>query len=387
MDRADAILEAVQRTYDAAVSPDAWPSALEAITDTARGLRGFLVVENRLQQRVELCLLARHDPVHVERFAAAAEAGMLPSWISGIGVGRAVRSSAMQTDRDYARSDFYNEVVRRNGCYHGAVAQVSDTPTHRGVLSLCRARGWDDYGDEDVAALQVVLPHLTRALQLRERIGDADLRAADAEAVLDRLDAGVILADAGARPIRLNRRAEAIIAQTDGLSSGLAGLAAALPEETRRLQHAIALAAAVGAAVAGLDAASRVASAGTRMQVSRPSGRCPLLVTVIPIRGAVAEGRRRPAPQVAIFVTDPDRVDVPAAASLQERFGLTAAEAAFAVEIGCGDGLQAVAERLSIARSTARTHLARIFDKTGTSRQAELVRLLMRCDQPMLRDG
>ncbi|HMG49413.1 MAG TPA: helix-turn-helix transcriptional regulator, partial [Inquilinus sp.] len=197
---------------------------------------------------------------------------------------------------------------------------------------------------------------------------------------------GVILADAGARPIRLNRRAEAIIAQTDGLSSGPTGLAAALPEETRRLQHAIALAAAVGAAVAGLDAVSRAATAGTRMQVSRPSGRCPLLVTVIPIRGAVAEGHRRPAPQVAIFVTDPDRVDIPAAALLQERFGLTAAEAAFAVEIGRGDGLQAVAERLSIARSTARTHLARIFDKTGASRQAELVRLLMRCDQPMLRE-
>jgi DNA-binding CsgD family transcriptional regulator/PAS domain-containing protein len=385
MDRADAILEAVQRTYDAALSPEAWPGALEAITDTAHGLRGFLVVENRLQQRMDLCLLARHDPVHLDRFAAAAEAGMLPTWIGRIGVGRAVRSSAMHADGDFARSDFYNEVVRRNGCYHGAVAQVADTPTHRGVITLCRAQGWEDYGDDDVAALQALLPHLVRALQMRERLGDADLRAADAEAVLDRLDAGVILADAEAHPIHLNRRAEAIIALADGLSSGPTGLATALPDETRRLRRAVALAAAAGTASAGLGAANHAAAAGTWMQVSRLSGRRPLLVTVIPIRDAAAEGHR-PARRVTIFITDPDRAGIPAASLLRERFGLTEAEAALAVEIGRGDGLQAVAERLSIARSTARTHLARVFDKTGTNRQAKLVRLLMRCEQPLLRD-
>jgi DNA-binding CsgD family transcriptional regulator len=43
-----------------------------------------------------------------------------------------------------------------------------------------------------------------------------------------------------------------------------------------------------------------------------------------------------------------------------------------------GDGIQAGADRLSISRAIARTHLSRVFQKTGTGRQAELVRLLMR---------
>jgi DNA-binding CsgD family transcriptional regulator len=43
-----------------------------------------------------------------------------------------------------------------------------------------------------------------------------------------------------------------------------------------------------------------------------------------------------------------------------------------------GDGIQACADRLGITRATARTHLAHIFRKTGTNRQAELVRLLSR---------
>ena len=84
----------------------------------------------------------------------------------------------------------------------------------------------------------------------------------------------------------------------------------------------------------------------------------------------------------AIFLSDPDRPGTSTAAVLRELFGLTVAEVA--VQIGRGEGLRAAADRLSIVESTVRTHLARIFGKTGTSRQAELVRLLMGYERPPL---
>jgi DNA-binding CsgD family transcriptional regulator len=37
-----------------------------------------------------------------------------------------------------------------------------------------------------------------------------------------------------------------------------------------------------------------------------------------------------------------------------------------------------VAQALHVTRNTAKTHLKNIFEKTGTKRQAELVRLLLR---------
>lgn len=180
------------------------------------------------------------------------------------------------------------------------------------------------------------------------------------EDLLDWLDLGVIIADATARPVRLNRRAEAIVARKDGLFATPFGITAANPEESARLRQAIA------AAAAG----------GTRLRLSRPSGAPPLLVTVIPVRGGNAGNS-----WVALFVMDPGMAGTPSPALLQELFGLTAAEAIFAAEISRGDGLQAVADRLAIAPTTARTHLTRIFEKTGTRRQAELVRLLMQCDR------
>lgn len=58
-------------------------------------------------------------------------------------------------------------------------------------------------------------------------------------------------------------------------------------------------------------------------------------------------------------------------------FGLTPTEARLAVLLAEGASLQNVAEQLEITEQTARTYCKRIFGKTGTSRQADLVRLVI----------
>ena len=78
-----------------------------------------------------------------------------------------------------------------------------------------------------------------------------------------------------------------------------------------------------------------------------------------------------------VLVSDPETEMQARVESLRDRFGLTPAEATFALEIIKGDGRQATADRLGITVGTARSHLSSIFDKTGSRRQAELVRLLL----------
>jgi DNA-binding CsgD family transcriptional regulator len=63
---------------------------------------------------------------------------------------------------------------------------------------------------------------------------------------------------------------------------------------------------------------------------------------------------------------------------LRALFGLTRMEALVAAEIFRGEGLQSAADALGVGATTARTHLQRIFDKTGTRKQAELVRIIAR---------
>ena len=58
------------------------------------------------------------------------------------------------------------------------------------------------------------------------------------------------------------------------------------------------------------------------------------------------------------------------------RFGLTAAERRLLAHLLEGLELKDAATCLGVARTTARTHLQRIFDKTGVRRQSELQRLM-----------
>lgn len=57
-------------------------------------------------------------------------------------------------------------------------------------------------------------------------------------------------------------------------------------------------------------------------------------------------------------------------------FDLTPAEARLAVELASGHSVQEAAMEIGIAVKSARTYLERIFRKTETSRQSELVALL-----------
>jgi len=76
-------------------------------------------------------------------------------------------------------------------------------------------------------------------------------------------------------------------------------------------------------------------------------------------------------------------VNVPEA-RLRELFGLTAAETKVALGLLTGSGPREIAEEIGVSFNTVRTHLARVLAKTGTRRQGELIRVLMRASQDPL---
>ena len=73
---------------------------------------------------------------------------------------------------------------------------------------------------------------------------------------------------------------------------------------------------------------------------------------------------------------DPEAAS-PTALSLQGLFGLTAAEAAVAVALAQGRAAEDLAGRLGVSLNTVRTHIKNVLAKTGTSRQAQLVALIL----------
>lgn len=74
------------------------------------------------------------------------------------------------------------------------------------------------------------------------------------------------------------------------------------------------------------------------------------------------------------------RRTVPSTQMLQERFGLTRAEARIVRRLAEGESIKRIAEELRVSPETARTHAKRAMQKTDTHRQAELVSLVLQGD-------
>ena len=183
--------------------------------------------------------------------------------------------------------------------------------------------------------------------------------------LLDLLSVGIILVDAEGGVLFANRYAEELLGTGGGLFLEQGRLAAAQAGETARLHDLIA-----GAATPR-GAATRPHTGA--LQIFRTRHDSALSLVAIPLAGA---GRDTPRARVALFCHDPARACAPPAALLAQLYGLTPCEAGLARHLLGGDDLRAAARELSISRNTARSHLKHVFQKTGATRQADLMHLL-----------
>jgi len=185
--------------------------------------------------------------------------------------------------------------------------------------------------------------------------------------VLDHLRNGVVLLDGSGRVLAMNRRAQAIINQKDGLTVDRTGLGAALASECRELKRHIALASMVNR--------GQAASCDGCMMISRPSGREPFWVFVSPASPA----RTLPwldQTAVLVFLTDPEITPQPQIRALARFYRLTRAEERLLGEFVSAGSLATAADGLSISRNTAKTQMKQIYAKIGVARQSELVRMI-----------
>jgi DNA-binding CsgD family transcriptional regulator len=164
-----------------------------------------------------------------------------------------------------------------------------------------------------------------------------------------------------------NRAAREIVIARDGLA--IVGGVLEAEQVSVRLKLRVLIGRAVRSA-----AGDSLKAAGA-MRVSRPSMRRPYSVLVTPLRLAAAE---RTAPRVAtILVSDPEREIEADTTAVQTAYGLSPAEARVAGAIAIDESVGRAAERLCLSVDTVRWHLKRIYRKTDTNRQAELVKLVL----------
>jgi DNA-binding CsgD family transcriptional regulator len=111
------------------------------------------------------------------------------------------------------------------------------------------------------------------------------------------------------------------------------------------------------------------------LSLEGPEGRA-LAATVLPLTSGLRRDHGQAlAATAAVFVHDPPPIYGGVATTLAGVFGLTGAEARILASLLEGHTVTETAERYEISTNTVRTHVQRLFAKTSTSRQSELLRV------------
>jgi DNA-binding CsgD family transcriptional regulator len=224
--------------------------------------------------------------------------------------------------------------------------------------------------------LEAVLPHLRRAAALHQRLVQLRDDALILSDALELLALGVLTVDADLAVLFANAQAMDTVARGDGLHRSGGRLVLGDPALQQRLKTAVARTA---AGQANVETAW--------FCVRRPSGAPPFTLVVAPVAtGPNTTVKRPPGGAATILVTDPaSQEQLPPAAHLAQRFGLTATEAAVARLAAMGRGMPFVAEALGVSLNTVRTHLKAVYGKTEVNQQAGLARLIAESFPPLRR--
>jgi DNA-binding CsgD family transcriptional regulator len=245
--------------------------------------------------------------------------------------------------------------------------RLLDTPEVCVLMSATHRHGGELQDRRRDGRLSRVLPHWARAARLQHRNFELSCLASLGLASLDALDFGVMVLQADMRVRYANRWAEALLASDTRLSV-----------EDGRLT---AREAALQATLSGLlDRAVRPPTgtgghaAGSWMHVTSRGQAVPLIVMPLASRQPV-EGPWQ-LPFAMLLMGNSASRSVLDAAVLATLFGLSRKEGIVAARLAAGETVAEIAVREFLSPHTVRVHLRDILRKTGTHRQAELVRLL-----------
>jgi DNA-binding CsgD family transcriptional regulator len=223
--------------------------------------------------------------------------------------------------------------------------------------------------------MRLIVPHVRRAVLIGRLI---DLKKADAETFADTFDglrAGMFLVDATGRIVHANAAAHSLLDTGDFLCASGGRLVASNPQVDWTLREIFAAAGDGDAALGVKGIALSMTTGDSQRYVAH----------VLPLTSGARRRAGTGCTAVAAMFVRRVALETPSPPEVIARaYKLTPTELRVLLAIVEVGGAPEVAEALGVAESTVRTHLGRLFEKTGATRQADLVKLVAGFSNPLV---
>ncbi|CAN5605220.1 hypothetical protein BH10ACI3_BH10ACI3_00100 [soil metagenome] len=272
-------------------------------------------------------------------------------------------------DEDFVKTEFYQDHMLKQDIYDLNYFALFRHAKITGGMSFTRSKSARPFSDNEIKAMNYIVPHVRRAFQVYLTIRGAQRERQIMAETLSKIPQGVIVVDRSGKIVFMNGSAEKVTDTRDGLEIDRNRiLFASLSPDNRKLR----------AEMNSIFEPSIHVSInhGGSLMLTRPSGRRPLQVLISPFsdQGFGGFGTETLA---LLFVYDPGQTVATSDELLTQMYHLTPTEAQLTSILANGKTLNEAAETLGVTKNTIRTHLKHIFSKTETNRQSDLVSLIL----------
>lgn len=371
----------IDNVYRAATEPDLWPSALAAVAHWINAPKAILFTPQNTPGRNGFAFMHGIAQATLEQWSScyqpqdfwlkrAAERRLLHA-------GCALIDSDLHSEDELLRTPWYREfLVPQDIGRLAALTVFRGEPESKLVLtalSLYRSRSAAAFEPDDKERLELLYPHLTRALGVWRYLCDGHLHAASSYAALNRLSIGVLLLSGSGELVFANTAAQKVIDEGDGLRivNTESGRYISAIDDLAQRQLCQAL-------DQSFEYGNRSLSAfPNAIEVPRRCRRGSLRIRLSSVGSEGCFGEPYLAHGIIAFIEE----DLPEkqidASSLQRWGRLTRSETALALELMQGGELAEIAKRTYRSVNTIKTHTQHLYAKLGVGNRAEFVKSVL----------
>lgn len=367
----EAFSELLELLYSAPLQQERWAQFLLLLSQHTQSQASALLCANSRQSlsvSAQAGSVRFDDQAYGERYAAVDPLRAPIIKTAGCGV---FSDEDLLPDEGLTRTEMYQALFVPVGARYTAHLVLTVTVRRLEAITITRTREQGPMPQEGNRLLQLLLPHVQKALDIRHALGVAQHRMAGAEAMADASATPTFLLTKAGRLLHHNAAAKTLLQRHDALvlhDGVLVATHARCKEPLRKLFHDAALPASPDRPASLQDKPAHAFS------LERSSGLLPLQLLAAPLP---AENREHSRADLVLLVTDPEQpVNFPDGV-LRALYGLTPAQTEIANGLLTGYTLDEIACLRKVSVGTVRQQLKSIMNKTGVGRQSDLVKLLM----------
>jgi DNA-binding CsgD family transcriptional regulator len=357
-------LNLVGMVYDAALDEHKWPSFLEAFASAVGGSSSILRSADMKTSTAGFVASSGYDPdwqlAYCNHFVKVDY--LIPALFQ-FKEGEVKTSDQVFSISEQRNAEFYNDYFVPQDKLHAMGALLVKNGNHTLLLAAQSGKQQGEFGEEAVRLMELLIPHVTRAVQVHRKINTVSVEKEWALGALDQVRMGVILTNGHGAPLFVNHAAELMLTQRGGIGIRQDRLFLHLSSESAHFYQLV-----------GRAAMQRE---GGDMRISLAGGNEFLHCQITPVssdfsaRWNIASG----SGCVAVFLSKPGSLQL-SPARLAALYRLTPAEARLAAKLAEFRSVDQAAADIGVAIHTVRTQLKSIFAKTGAKSQSELLMLL-----------